>query len=102
MGIETLIPIGAEHAISRQRLCVLTGDNDRRNRELIEKARRDGHIIINSQDGNGYYRINTDSIAENELNAISRQYWQGQRRAKSILSYQKYLRKILIAHNMKV
>ena len=102
MGIESFIPYGVENAISREKLTAVTGDSDRRNRELIERARREGFIVINAQNGNGYYQINPAALTESDLTAISRQYWQNKHRALSVLSYQKHLRRILKAHNMKV
>ena len=102
MGIERFIPYGVENAISREKLAAVTGDSDRRNRELIERARREGFIIINAQTGNGYFQIDPAALTERDLEAISRQYWQNKHRALSVLSYQKHLRRILKAHDMKV
>lgn len=84
--IERFIPEGRENAVTRQQLCIATGLPDRTVRECIEQARRRGVIIINKQDGAGYYR--TDDPAE-----IKRQYRQNDRRAKSILAQQKHLRR---------
>lgn len=102
MGIERIIPFGEEKAISREMLCQLTGDSDRRVRQRIEDARREGNIIINTQNGKGYFRLDPDELNESDLAAISRQYWQNKHRALSVLSYQKHLRRILKAHDMKV
>lgn len=102
MGIERIIPFGADKAISREMLRQLTGESDRRNREKIEAARREGHIIINAQDGSGYFRIDPDELTDKDLKTISRQYWANKNRALSVLSYQKHLRHILTAHGMKV
>lgn len=84
--IADYIPQGRENAITRQRLCALTGLPDRKVREEIEQARRRGEIIINAQDGAGYFK--TDDIDE-----IKRQFRSNDRRAKSILAQQKHLRK---------
>ena len=63
--IVDLIPTGKENAISRKilvALCLEHGlietnqkDNDRRMRDLINKARKK-YVILNLSDGNGYYR----------------------------------------------
>ena len=86
--ISNYIGYGAENAITRAELCGRTGWNDRKVRQAIEDARHDGEIIINRQDGKGYYKpvLITD---------IEKQYAQNERRAKSILNYQKHLRKAL-------
>lgn len=102
MGIECFIPYGVENAISREELAAVTGDSDRSNREHIEAARREGFIIINAQTGKGYFQIDPTNLDDHDLAAIYRQYWQNKRRALSVLSYQKHLRRILKAHNMKV
>lgn len=88
--IEHLIPAGKENAVSRQYLSALTGKSDRTLRKLIEQARDKGHVIINDQDGAGYYRP-TDILE------VERQYVQDTRRALSILQRRKHLRKILKA-----
>lgn len=95
MGIQDLIPFGRENAVTRQALCTRTGLSDRKVREQIEQARRDGCIIINNQDGKGYYR--TDNLDE-----IERQYRQNKRRALSVLSQQKHLRLRLKAAGRQV
>lgn len=87
-AIEAFIPEGKENAITRERLCMVTGLPDRKVREEIEQARRRGAIIINAQDGAGYFR--TEDISE-----IKRQYTANDRRAKSILAQQKHLRRRL-------
>lgn len=90
MSIEEYIPFGRENAVTRQVLCALTGLSDRKVRKLIEDARREGCIICNDQSGAGYFQ--TDDLDE-----ISRQYWQSKNRALSILAQQKYLRQRLKA-----
>lgn len=101
MGIENSIPYGRENAISRDALVYLTGESDRRNRKNIEEARCAGHIIINAQDGEGYFRIDPNNINQSELAAIYRQYCQNKSRALSVLTYQKHLRKILKENGIK-
>ena len=61
-----------------------------RTREEIEQARRKGAIIINAQDGAGYYQ-------SEDIKDIAKQYRQNERRALSILAQQKHLRKRLKA-----
>lgn len=91
--IADYIPIGRENAITRQRLCEVTGLPDRKVREEIEQARRRGAIIVNAQDGAGYYQTE-------DLQEIERQFNQNERRAKSILAQQKHLRRRLKAAGM--
>lgn len=55
MNIVELIPYGKENAISRSDLCNKTGLSDRLVRRQIAKKRRD-YVILNLQDGKGYYR----------------------------------------------
>ena len=90
MNITDHIPIGRENAITRDRLSRQTGLTDREARELIEKARRDGTIIINKQDGRGYYQPGPDDVAD-----MLHQYRSNNSRAKSILVQQKHIRRRL-------
>ncbi len=55
-SIVDYIPVGRENAVTRRQLCELTGMRDRALRNAIEDARQSGEIIINAQDGRGYYR----------------------------------------------
>jgi len=89
MNIERYIPTGRENAITRPNLCRASGLNDRAMRIEIEEARNRGVIIINNQDGRGYYQ--TDDIRE-----IENQYKQNDSRAMAILVQQKHLRQRLI------
>ena len=88
MDIIDYIPHGKDNAITRAELCSITNLQDRPVRELIETARRNGTIILNDQDGKGYY------ISDN-LSDIKRQYHQNNSRAMSILVQQKFLRRKL-------
>lgn len=63
---------------------------DRTMREWISKARREGMIIANCQDGSGYYRPETREELES-------QYIQNQHRAMAILAQQKHIRRRLRA-----
>lgn len=87
-SITEYIPEGRANAVTRAQLHERTGLPDRKIREEIERARREGAIIINAQDGAGYYR-------SEDLREIARQYQQNERRALSILKQQKHLRKRL-------
>lgn len=55
MDIVDYIPFGRKNAITRTRLMIVTGLNDRQIREQISQARRDT-VILNVQDGKGYFR----------------------------------------------
>ena len=88
MNIVDLIPIGKANAVTREQLCSLTGLSDRAVRKLIEIARIEGEIIINAQDGAGYY------VSDNPVD-IRRQMATNRSRAMSILRQQKYLRRRL-------
>ena len=59
MNIADYIPYGRENAVTREQLMMLTGMPDRAVREAIAQARRDT-VILNLQDGNGYYRPTED------------------------------------------
>lgn len=95
MDISQYIPFGRENAKTREHLSKETGLSDRNVREAIEQARAQGHIIINNQDGKGYYQ-------SNNIEEINQQYWQIRHRALSILRQQKHLRKILKAAGREV
>lgn len=86
---------GKNNAISRRRLCMEMDMSDRKVRAIIEKARDEGCLIMNEQDGKGYYL--PDSIED-----IYRQYVQDKNRALSILKRQKHMRKILKEANIAV
>ena len=85
MRLAEVIVFGAENAISRTELRMMTGWSDRVLRRNIQKAREEGMVICNSQDGKGYYRPTT----KQEYIA---QYKSNQSRALSILRQQKFLR----------
>lgn len=87
-SITDYIPIGKENAVTRAHLRAVTGLPDRKIREEIEQARRKGAIIINAQDGAGYYQ-------SEDIRDIAKRYRQNERRALSILAQQKHLRKRL-------
>lgn len=81
MTLIDLIPVGV--AITRARLCELTGMTDRQVRKEIHNLRRD-YCILNMQDGVGYYRPN-----EEDRGQVEAYLKQESRRAKSIFWSQK-------------
>ena len=85
-SITSYIPTNKESAVSREMLCQWTGLSDRKVRKLIEKARREGIMILSF--GNGYY------ISE-DLEDLKRYYAQERRRAISILARLKIIRRKL-------
>lgn len=88
MDIYDYIPEGKENAVTREQLCRMTGLPDRKNRRLIESAQSQGKIILNDQDGKGYYT--TD-----DLTVMSRYYRQERSRALATLKRLSPLRKAL-------
>lgn len=82
MNIVDYIPFGYENAISRKRLSIVTGLNDRVVRQLIETARRDT-IIISNDDGSGYWRF-PENPTQTEINLLHKFVKQQESRAKSI------------------
>lgn len=85
-GILRYLEIGKDKAKTREQLCELSGLCDRVVRREIEALRDKGIIIINNQDGKGYY------ISE-DVEEMQRQFRQNQARAMSILRQQKHLRR---------
>ena len=69
--------------------------SDRKTRAAIEHARADGIIIINSQNGAGYFQTT-------DLDEMLRQYRQDTARALSIFRRRKPLREALIAAGVRV
>lgn len=89
-ALLSLIPHGHEHAISRDQLSHLLGVDDRKCRKLIQKARDEGAIILNRQDGAGYYIADETDAVE-----LIKQYRQDTSRALSILRRRKTIRRLL-------
>ena len=79
---------GKENAVGRKALACQMNMSDRAVRSLIEKAREEGCLILNQQDGSGYY-------LPNDMDDIYSQYKQDTSRALSILKRRKHMRKIL-------
>ena len=71
------IPFGKDRAVTREYLAAKTGLPDRQVRKAIEEIRRN-HIILNDQDGKGYYR-------SYDLDDIERFYRQERARALAVL-----------------
>ena len=93
MSILDHIGFGKANAVTREELCAKMGMSDRTIRKLIEIERNQGAIIINDQDGLGYYQ-------SDKLEDLLLQYRANNSRAMSILKQQKYLRrKIFELHN---
>ena len=86
MNICEFIPRGKENAIRRDRLVTMLNLPDRTVRHMIERARRDGALIMNASDGAGYYM--SEDVGE-----LKRQYRTNHNRAMSILVQQKHLRR---------
>lgn len=86
MDIRDFIPY--DKGVTRAELCRLTGMGDRQVREAIARARQEGEIIINIQDGDGYRRTE-------DLDEMARQYKQDTARAMAILVRRKALRRRL-------
>lgn len=78
--IHDLLPVGAEYAISRRQLSVITGIPDRQLRRQIAQERRAGVLILSSTESNGgYYR----AASREELQRYVRSM---QSRSKEILT----------------
>ena len=91
--ITNFIGTGRENAVTRGELVAILNLPDRTIRRLIQEARDRGEIIINAQDGAGYYM-------SDDLGEMKRQLALNNSRALSVLRQQKYLRrKIAEAEN---
>lgn len=85
-GILRYLGIGSDKARTRDQPCRLSGMSDRAVRKEIETLRNEGVIIINRQDGKGYY------ISEDPAE-MEKQYKQNHARAMAILRQQRHLRR---------
>ena len=81
------IPFGKDRAVTREYLTAKTGLPDRQVRKAIEEIRR-SHIILNDQDGKGYYR-------SWDLDDIERFYRQERARALAVLYRMRPMRILL-------
>lgn len=91
------IGTGKENATHREALAMYLGISDRQVRRLIQIARDEGALILNAQDGAGYYLAD-----KTDLDDIERQYKQDTARALSILKRRMTMRKILKEAGRKV
>lgn len=90
--VSAKIPYGHENAINRFRLSQELHMSDRKVRELISKANKQGANIINLGDGKGYFKV-----SENELDEISEVYWREYARIESIKESVDKFRDLLLA-----
>ena len=81
------IPFGKDRAVTREYLTAKTGLPDRQVRKAIEEIRR-SHIVLNDQDGKGYYR-------SYDLDDIERFYRQERARALAVLYRMRPMRILL-------
>ena len=88
--LEAAIPHGRRNAITREALAAKLGMSDRQMRKAIEDARYAGLVILNDQNGRGYWI--SDDVLE-----MRRQYAKDTSRAMSILKRRKPLRDALKA-----
>ncbi len=86
MNICEFIPTGKENAITRADLVRRVNLPDRKVREMIETARKDGALILNAQDGAGYY-------ISNDVGELKRQLRSNHSRAMSVLRQNTHLRR---------
>lgn len=84
MNITDFIGTGRENAVTRGELMAQLNLPDRTIRRLIQEARDRGEVIINAQDGAGYYM-------SNDLGEMKRQLNLNYSRALSVLRQQKHL-----------
>lgn len=95
--VASKIPYGHENAINRFRLSQELGMSDRKVREFISLANKNGANIINLGDGKGYFRVH-----ENEVDEIAEVYWRETARIESIKENLDRLGKILVASGRTV
>lgn len=99
MNILEHIPFGKENAVSRDYLAGLYGggeSGDRKAREAIEKARLT-HVIINAQNGKGYFQPK-----DNEGYLVEKQYRQTDHRANSINRQRRAIREWQEEHSGQI
>jgi len=89
IDITKYIPFGKENAISRDDLALKVGCSDRTMRDLINEARK-RVVIINIQNGNGYYQPTKSDKAE-----VEKYKNQEESRAKEIFKGLQPVRKFL-------
>lgn len=89
VDVVKYIPFGKENAISRKDLALKVGCSDRVMRDLVNNARK-RVVIINIQNGNGYYRPTKDDKEE-----VEKYKKQEESRAKEIFRGLQPVRKFL-------
>ena len=62
--LENLIDLLKERKLTRSQLINYLNVTDREARRIIEKLRKEGHLIVNSGDGEGYFIPSTKSDAQ--------------------------------------
>lgn len=90
--VYNMLGYGKSSAITGQQIADSTGLVVREVRAVMEQLRRE-HIIVNDQDGTGYY-------LSNEPQEAQRYYWQEYSRAISILRRLKPVREFLKANGV--
>jgi len=83
--LADIVPFGRTNAISREALANKLNLSDRKMRQAVSLARREGLVIINDQGGSGYYR--SDDVTD-----IRRQLNQTHHRALALLAQEKHLK----------
>ena len=89
VDIVKYIPFGRENAIRRSELAMKVGCSDRVMRDLINTARK-REVIVNIQNGSGYYRPTKDDVGE-----VEQFKRQEENRAKDIFRGLQPVRKFL-------
>lgn len=89
IDIIKYIPFGKENAIGRHELAIKVGCSDRTMRDLINSARK-REVIVNIQNGKGYYRPTKDDVGE-----VEQFKRQEENRAKDIFRGLQPVRKFL-------
>ena len=89
VDIVKYIPFAKENAIGRSELAMKVGCSDRVMRDLINTARK-REVIVNIQNGSGYYRPTKDDVGE-----VEQFKRQEENRAKDIFRGLQPVRKFL-------
>lgn len=96
MTVKEVIQQGKNNALTNKQIMALTGiSHERAVRGEVEKLRANGDVIINLQDGRGYFRPEApeDFIAQYKLNAS---------RAGAILSQQKHIKQAMREYGISI
>lgn len=81
--ISELIPFGWEHAVSRAQLRIRSGLVDRMVRKQLQKEAEDGALVLNLQDGHGYFRLPEDVTTWSEWDVLAAHVFIQQEKAKA-------------------